>query len=67
MVFPRFQRSSAMVPVRREIAWRAVTSFLLLIVSVAARVMMVVVSVATNAQLLAVAVAKLDMVSTVSC
>ena len=56
-----------MVLVIRSTSWRAVASLLFLSVSAAARVLLVAVRVATDARLLAVAVAKLEMVSTVSC
>ena len=56
-----------MVLVRRATSWRAATSLLLLSMSAAARDIFVVASVATDARLLAVVVAKLEIVSTVSC
>ena len=56
-----------MVPVRQATSWRAVTSFMFLIVSAAARALFVVVSVATDVRSLVVAVSKLAMASTFSC
>ena len=56
-----------MVPVRQATSWRAVTSFMFLIVSAAARALFVVVSVTTDAQSLVVEVSKFSMVLTFSC